>query len=467
MASTAFAAIALLAGCTAAEPSIESASSDIEPINLSNADEIAALCDESAVAALEFVQSAADADAESDERTALASWGIEDTSDNEVIQLKLDDLTARTEVPCEDVEAGADRVGVEEGDGTVTNLPLVTGEGNDPIVVDTTRDAATPPLVQPPLMDGDLRFTAQSLSWQGLVERVGDQQGYKDGIDQFQQRLGFTWNDALRFAEVNKVGEDGKIQGVNALAIQIYNQPNLTDEQARDQVRQYITPKEEEVIGLTVEELPIQRINNGFVNTRNIGTLSSLKVGTYFDTQAMVRVSLMPLKFNEAGDPVSLDATKGAGIFIDCGNLHWVPTAIWYCTDDKCEKPTPPAPPVTPCQHNCNPTPPDDRKPWHLNTERPSGWTPLQAGPLTNGQESEQQHQSGDVRGNVTDNPVAPNTQSGSTTPELPSNTGITAPGATPNPPGTNLPEAPRDTSNTVDNTGGTDGATEIAPPAD
>lgn len=89
-----------------------------------------------------------------------------------------------------------------------------------------------------------------------------------------------------------------------------------------------------------------------------------------------------------------------------------------------------------------------------------NGWTPLPSGPLTNGQQSQQQKQSGQTSGNVTDSKVPAGTTSGSTTPDLPAGT-VTAPGATPAPaPAPGSSPAPKDPYAGSPGAGGTGGAT-------
>ncbi len=459
----------LLAGCatTGSGPAAP------KTVDLSNPDAVAALCGDNANDVYEFVLNASEAKATSGQRNVLATrWGLDkDTvSDDEKLAAVVASLKSRAETPCEDVAAGADQVGVENADGTVAQLPLVSGTG-DTIVIDTTNMAATPPLLQPALLDGSLQFTAQTLTWAGLVERVGDQQWYIDGVNARAAQTGFTWDDVLKFASVNKM-VDGKVQGVNSLAIQVFNLPNLTDEQVRNEVRKYITPEVEKTMGLTVNDLQIQRINSGFINTRNVGTKAYPQMGEYFDTQHMVRVSMMPITFDDKGTAIGLDGSRGSGVFIDCGNLHWVPKAVWHCTEN-CEKPkcppgttgTPPncvTPPPEVCPPGTTGTPPNclqskgDRTP-------DNGWTPIDLGPLTNGQLTQEQRDNGDVSGQPTDNPVAPGTQTGDTTPELPTDTNDQAPGATPG--GDDRADDPVDEENTNQDPGGTQGDTCIVNP--
>lgn len=487
----------LMAGCTTDLSSVMSGQAGLtagpDPINLTDVAAVNALCEDEATEVANYVAKAAAASPESAQRTALSDWGVVDTSDDAALQEIVGALNVRKNADCEatiDTAKEGSTVGVANVDGSVMELPIV--ESPEMQVVDTTGQSVTPPL-----LNGSLRFTAQTLSWGGLVDRVGDQQWYKDGINARAAQTGFTWDDVLKFAKVNKM-VDGKVAGANALAIQVFNLPDMSDAEARDEVRKYITPSVEETIGITVDRLPIQHHKGGFVNTRQVGDDKSPKMGEYFDMQPMVRVTLMPIKFDKNDKAVGLDGSRGAGIFIDCGNLHWVPVAKWICTDARqcgerptcpspstgnfpnCNWPTPPPPPNQPpsggckhdcapppgCQHNCNP--PDDSKDWSESPQE-DGWVPLGPGPLTDGKESQRQKESGQTSGNVIDNKVPEGTKSGDTTPDLPSGT-VTAPGATPAD-GSNG-EPPEDTSDDVvdeevtnQDDGGTQGDTCVTDP--
>ncbi|MFZ1250060.1 MAG: hypothetical protein WAR37_01245 [Candidatus Microsaccharimonas sp.] len=483
--SASMVAVLLLAGCSSTNVNWAGGSSDLPDVNLKDTASVQALCGGEAETVLNTVSEATTTEESSGQRNALTSLGLsaEEVNDNNM----LTEIIGALKVRAADNECAADeqtsnqsgQVGVEENDGTQFTLPLVSGSDST-LIVDSTTQAATPPL-----LDGSLRFTAQTLTWEGLVQRVGNQQWYIDGINARAAQTGFTWDDVLRFASVNRM-KDGKVDnsGVNALAIQIFNRPDLTDDQARAEVAKYITPEVEKVINVTVYPvldqsgnivragLPIQRINNGFINTMNVGSKAEPSMGNYFDTQRMVRVSLMPITFDDAGKAVSLDGSRGAGIFIDCGNLHWVPKAVWYCKSDSCEKPqcpmgtigtppncsvpTPPTPTSPPSHHEECVSDCLEDKDWDKSPQE-DGWVPLDVGPLTDGRGSQAQLESGETSGNVIDNPVAEDTKTGDTTTDLPSGT-ITAPGATDG--GDDPSQGEVDEENTNGDEGGTDGDT-------
>lgn len=439
-----------LTGCDfriGASPEASETASTATVVDMSDEAAVSALCgtpdgDGSADAALAAFNELVASEDSGPRNDAFEAWGV-NPQDEEAVAAAKTTLEARAAVVCEDVAAGAESTGVMDEDGNVTALPLYEGDGTT-VVMDTTNLVSVPPL-----LDFGQRYQANTLTWQGLVDRVGDQQWYIDDVNARAAQTGFTWDDVLRFASVNRVETDEngneKVAGVNALAIQIYNltSEEMTDDQARAEVAKYITPAIEETIGITVADMPIQRIGGGFINTRNVGTKSAPVMGNYFSTEKMVRVSLMPIKFDEAGQPVSLDGSKGAGVFIDCGNLHWVPPMSWPCVDNTC---TPPPCPVEVCL-----TPKD----WSQSPN--NGWTPRGVGPLTDGRESARQQESGETRGNVTDNQVPAGTESGETTSDLPAGT-VTSPGA--NQGGDNRSDDAQDDTVITDDDGGTDGAT-------
>lgn len=333
-------------------------------------------------------------------------------------------------------------VGIQNSDGTTAvQLPLYNGDGKSVLTVDSTSDSNIAPL-----LDFSQRYTANTLTWAGFVNRVGSQQGFKDGIDEYSSssQLGFSWEDAKKFASVNYEDANGKVAGVNALAIQVVNitSDEMSDDEVRAQVAQYITPEIQAQAGISVDELPIQRISGGLVNTQNSGTTDSIKVSAFFDTEKMIRVSLMPIIFDATGKPTGLDGTNGAGIFIDCGNPHWVPQLVWTCTsNNSCAKPverptyTPPTytpPAYTPPSNPNNPNNPNNSKDWSTLASKPSGVVQLNSGPLTSSGESAAQKANGETAGNATDSKVPEGTTSDSVTPDYTSpSVAPVAPGAT------------------------------------
>lgn len=221
--------------------------------------------------------------------------------------------------------------------GELEQLPLYTGDGNI-FTVDSTSNTSTPPLIVPTsygVLDGALRYQNITKSWAELVERVEGQpdhirQAYIDGINKYASESGFDWKDVLAFA---------KMDDVEARIIQVFNIP--VSEMSDDQVREAVRPYMEDA----ANNLQIVRYAGQFVNTTNIGKNGNLVMGKFADGQRMIRVSLTPILLDDKNKPVldangkrQLDVSRGAGIFIDCLNLHWVPPT-YVCTDSSCKPP--------------------------------------------------------------------------------------------------------------------------------
>lgn len=167
------------------------------------------------------------------------------------------------------------------------------------------------------------------------------------------------------------------------------------------------------------------------------------------------------------GDRTAIEITLPDGsktwIMFRCGNPVFLskPKGLPTVPTDN-PKPVTPTTPTTPGNSNAK----DQRD----SVQSPQGWTPVYSnGPKTSDQVNEQQQSSGQVSGNVTDNKVPSGTKSGSTTPDLPKGT-VTAPGANSGSSGSGGENTKDDTVDpgvTNDDTGGTGGDTEIAPPPD
>lgn len=147
---------------------------------------------------------------------------------------------------------------------------------------------------------------------------------------------------------------------------------------------------------------------------------------------------------------------------IECGAQPTfdVPPDLPPCEEGQCPVPVCPYNPALPydsedCLQSKNRA--DD-------VESPDGWTQLPSGPLTTGNESEEQQESGEVSGNVTDNTVSSDTSTGDTTTELPQGT-VVVPGGTGG--GDTTTDDTVDNTVTNQNPGGTTGDTEIAEPTD
>lgn len=466
--AVATAAVLVLTGCgTNSAASSNLSASSVEVINLTDQKALDTLCDASATEVLDIVQPMADAKAPGI-RNQLKAWGIKDPSDKKAVQKALDALKERQDTPCTDLTTG-DKVGVVNADGTTGSVLALTGKPGEVSIIDTTKNKQTPPLIngESSALLGGERYKVQAVTWADVVTSVGENQWYKDGVNSYAAQTGFTWDDVLKFASVNKLADDGKIMN-SSLVIQIINS-DMTNEEALASLPKEFKDQMEKLVDGGVNALPIQRLDQGMMNTRNVGTESKPVMGEFLDKTEQVRITLMPISFDKEfcnGEEMCLDGSRGAGIFIDCLNLHWVPKAVWTCTDDSCTIPPCPEgwtgsqPNCVPPPQTCPPgqvgTPPDclELKDWSLNVSN-SGWTPMQVGPLTDGKESQRQKDAGDTSGNVIDNKVPEGTKSDDVTPDLPKDT-TTVPGG--NEGGDDQEESIVDEENTNQDDGGTNG---------
>ncbi len=424
------AAAAILAGCSTVAGPTSSEEGPV-PIDLSKPSVMTSLCGDEAEGTLAFITERADAPANSGLRKELEDWGIDDPTDDEYIANILDRLTERAEMECENspddggeetdnesdegptlaecvafsealnngsfTEGGSSTyiaeyittmkeacdtqtAGALNYDGEVLYPQFYTGSGNiganaPNVVVDSTQDPNTPAL-----LDGSLRYENITQNWGDLVERVGDQQWYKDGIDARETQTGFGWDEILKFAAIEEEFAEEDVV-LETRVIQVFNLPAMSDEEVRDAVRPYL--------GNAADTLPIVHIDQPFFNTINVGTADAPRMGDYLDGQQMVRVSLVPIALDDNGEPIldedglpMLDMTRHAGVFIDCGNLHWIPPFVTICTDESCQPECPPWwPHGTPglCKDDPNRDPDAEGHNW----EGGSGWNPGINGPAS------------------------------------------------------------------------------------
>lgn len=411
---------AILAGCSTVSdtPSSEGP----EPIDLSRPAVIADLCGDGAQDILDFVTERAEAPVGSGLRKQLEAWGVDDPTDDEYIATILDRVNERAETKCDDSSddeedqtdtttvddptvaecAGfkrwlatldpevmevtyaensvyvanmgracaelIDTANVLGWDGTITNPEIYYGDGGT-TVVDTTQDPNTPPL-----LDGALRYQNLTRNWGDLVERVGDQQWYKDGLDEFEVQSGFGWDEVEKFAEIEEeyAAEDIVLE---TRVIFVQKRSDMSDVAVRDAVRPYL--------GDDADTLDIYRVDQAIMDTYNTGTSEAPHMEDFAHDESMVRVTLVPFLLDSEGNPVvdengipKLDLSRGAGVFIDCGNLHWNPPIIvTTCTDETC---LPVCPPWFP--HGwpglCKDDPSRDPEPEGHNWPGGGGWSP-------------------------------------------------------------------------------------------
>lgn len=189
-------------------------------------------------------------------------------------------------------------VDVTPVNGELEQLPVVAG--GDVVRGDSTTSPETPSVVPVAV----IRECGTLATWKSLVDCMGDQQWYIDGVNQMKSYTGFDWSDVKKWAEGSK--------NIDARVIQVYNL-EISDEDARDAVRS--------LIGDAADKLSVVR-HGDFVNTRGLeqGTVSP-----FLDRKQQVRVSLAPLVYTN-GKPSGLRAD--AGVFVDCLNIWAIPKAV-------------------------------------------------------------------------------------------------------------------------------------------
>jgi len=223
----------------------------------------------------------------------------------EAAQQYLDGLTERQK-ECESTSSSSSpgdgsTVIVTEANGQQHSLPLV--EGGSPVMGDSTGDTRTPPTY------ADAKAKGPAQSWQQLVDLMGGQQWYIDGINARKDVTGFGWDDIVKWSTAKD-----DMGPIDARVIQVYNWPDLSDQDARNAVRQ--------LVGDVADTLQLDR-HNCIENTRGFG---HEQMENFVDCRKMVRVSLSPIVYDTNGKPVML--RSDAGVFIDCFNLWWIPPKI-------------------------------------------------------------------------------------------------------------------------------------------
>lgn len=321
------------------------------------------------------------------------------------------------------------QAGIEDSDGALTVLPMVTGTDVLP-TADTTNDVRTPATYKDALKCGPVQ------NWQELVDCVGGLQWYIDGVNARKGKTGFGWDDVLKWAKDTK--------DYDTRAIVVYNSPGISEQDARARAKDVVGNGNE-------DKLPVVYKNTCIINTRGFG---HEQMQDFVDCRSMVRVSLVPIAYGtdgKPGFPANLSESLKSGVFVDCFNVWWLPKKV--VPGGPAPTPTPTPPPSTP--------PPLTSKDPKDDVTPPNGVTKLPAGAKTDGQESKKQQQSGETSGNATDNKAGEGTKSGDTTSDTGKGTG--ASGASSG--GDDSSKATTDPKNTNHDDGGTGGDTEISDP--
>lgn len=272
---------------------------------------------------------AADADAK-DAKLADAS---------KVATAKVEALKQRS-AKCNPADTTSSTAGGENPDGTLAVLPVATGDET----ISSIYDPNTPPTYADAAAQGPV------LNWCDLRDRMGGFGYYTQGVNDRAGNTGFTWGDLDRFCETGKTYQ--------ALAIHVFGLDVSEAEAQQLAAERYPT-----VPRNLIDTLPIVRHAAGFNNTMGDGSFQDGVMKDYIDRRNMVRISLSPFIYDEAGNPTSISGRSG--VFVDCYNVWWLMRQIVW--DSK----VPPAPSKCPegmigTPPNCdwpptpvNPTPPN------------------------------------------------------------------------------------------------------------
>lgn len=232
--------------------------------------------------------------------------GITENQVQHDLTIKLNERVASECKEGEKPKGNGEEADVVGNDGSKDRLPVVTGQ---PVIGDSTREANTPPVATTEM----LQQCSNSATWRKLVDCVGDNQWYKDGVNRMKPYTGFDWNDVLKYAD--EKGSDGKPYDARVIHVYNWTEAEKPKNVARNDVRGLIG--NDELLG------KIEVIYHGdFVNSRG---LERETVHPFVDKKKQVRISLAPLVRNEKGE---LRLGTNSGVFIDCLNIWGMPFAI-------------------------------------------------------------------------------------------------------------------------------------------
>lgn len=304
---------------------------------------------------------------------------------------------------------------VGTNDGTTVQVPWVGGS----IVTDgDTRNS-----VQMPSIHKLLNCDKILVTWADLPTCANDAQWYKDGIDRFASRSGFTWANIDAWSKAKTI--DGNVPEARVIML-TGKMTQLTDADANDRLKA--------LTGNTT--LQVIRLDQaGYTNTWRTGTQADPGMTPFVDYNSEARVTLVPLVLDANGNVTGLNTQlKFSGVFVDCLNDHWIDTVTpTVPTVVVCPPGTTMAGQPLPSNGYAGCTPPTTS-----NSKNPKdsvgavqGTVPLpQTKPITDGKTSAGQKAAGDTSGSVTDSKVSAGTKSGTTTSDIGTGSGVTAPGA-------------------------------------
>lgn len=213
------------------------------------------------------------------------------------------------------------RVGIVGEDGEIT-YPFGLTEDETLTSSNTTADPRTPATLK-----DVAEICGRVLTWKALRDCILEQddiQWYIDAINERTEELKFTWDDINTWADDPQLNTPTATQ----VLIQVYGE-GYTLEEIERQAAEIVGPT---MAAQLIAENKIAYHPAGFMNTSS----SDKNVYDFFDGRTMVRVSLAPVVYNEKGE--FLEFNPDSGIFLDCGNLWWIPKIVWVC-DSSCTPP--------------------------------------------------------------------------------------------------------------------------------
>lgn len=213
-------------------------------------------------------------------------------------------------------------VGTESADGKVVTMPNM---GNGDEILSSADSTSYAPAsfkgVQGRCGHGKI------LSWTQLIDCVDGSESYIDAVNSRSNLTGFDWEDVNSFSALEE--EFANTQGVSVDKIrtaQIVSFGSYEEETARAQAR--------DLLGDAGEGIAFVHKSPGFANT---WALKGDKISEYYYSSQQVRVSLFPIE--KVDGEILVNTSRSEGVFVDCLNIWWQPTAAWKCTDEQCTKP--------------------------------------------------------------------------------------------------------------------------------
>ncbi len=186
-------------------------------------------------------------------------------------------------------------------------LPLVSeDDGVTDIGYEAMEDPRTPSVYEDAKAEGPME------NWCDVPDLMGDKQYYVDGINSRSQYTGFGWSDIEKWCD-DTTEQTGSPNGFEQRVIVVFNDPDVSDEDAREGQR--------EVVGDDAFNIHVVHVDECIANTSGFGSNQMETVG---DCRQMTRVALVPLVYDDEGNIIGIEASVESGIFVDCFNLWWL-----------------------------------------------------------------------------------------------------------------------------------------------